>query len=231
MLRDGMTIREAAEVWVHEMNAIPQGVIAKMMRDNPEEWQELTVPAPGDRVYVYEHGSGTIDEVMERDDELVFVVELDEGQTAQVECERDDFEVEYDDGLPMWGTMWTFGDSADDYWLEELGGLRVMSECGFRVYENEDLGYVFGIDGAGYDFYESHWVPLYKKRGLKWHDERAESGSFFMTERRKADLYDDMLGYITELISDSEELVKVLKSIGFSDKEIAYEGLEVVDDE
>lgn len=231
MLRDGMTIREAAEVWVHEMNAIPQEVIAKMMRNNPDELQELTVPAPGDRVEVYEHGSGTIEEVMERDNELVFIVGLDEGQTAQVECERDDFEVEYDYILPIWGTMWTFGDSADDYWLEKLGGIRAMSECGFRVYENEDLGYVFGIDGTGYDFYESHWVPLYKKRGLKWHDERTESGSFVMTERRKADLYDDMLGYITGLISDSEELVKVFKSIGFSDKEIAYEGLEVIDDE
>ena len=23
------------------------------------------------------------------------------------------------------------------------------------------------IDGAGYDFYEAHWIPLYNKRGLK----------------------------------------------------------------
>ena len=30
------------------------------------------------------------------------------------------FEVQRYDSLPMWGTMWQFGDSADDYWLEEL---------------------------------------------------------------------------------------------------------------
>lgn len=26
-----------------------------------------------------------------------------------------------------------------------------------------------GIDGAGYDFYESHWIPLYKTLGYSWH--------------------------------------------------------------
>ena len=45
-----------------------------------------------------------------------------------------------------------------------------MSECGFRIYYSEKYGYFFGIDGAGYDFYEAHWIPLYKARGLKWHE-------------------------------------------------------------
>ena len=73
--------------------------------------------------------------------------------------------------LPMWGTMWSFGDSADDYWLEEEDGLELMAECGFRIYEQEDFGYLFGIDGAGYSFMEAHWIPLYKARGLHWHRE------------------------------------------------------------
>ena len=30
------------------------------------------------------------------------------------------------------------------------------------------------IDGAGYDFYESHWIPLYKARGLQWHETETE---------------------------------------------------------
>lgn len=74
----------------------------------------------------------------------------------------------------MWGWLWQFGDSADDYWLEELDGIRIMSECGFRIYEHEEWGYFFGIDGAGYDFYEAHWEPLYRARGLQWHDPKAE---------------------------------------------------------
>ena len=78
---------------------------------------------------------------------------------------------EYDDFLPMWGTMWTFGESLDEDWARE--NIQIMQDCGFRVYENDDFGIIFGIDGAGYNFYESHWIPLYKARGLKWHDENA----------------------------------------------------------
>ena len=75
------------------------------------------------------------------------------------------------DALPMWGTMWSFGDSIDDSWLEEDNNLQLMSECGFRIYRHCEHGYFFGIDGAGYDFFESHWIPLYKARGLMWHDD------------------------------------------------------------
>jgi len=78
---------------------------------------------------------------------------------------------EYDDFLPMWGTMWTFGESLDEDWARE--NIEIMESCGFRVYESEDFGIILGIDGAGYNFYESHWIPLYKARGLKWHNENA----------------------------------------------------------
>ena len=73
------------------------------------------------------------------------------------------------DFLPMWSTMWSFHDPLDKYWLEK-GGLDAMARCGFRIYTQEDYGYIFGIDGAGYDFLEDHWIPLYKERGLKWHE-------------------------------------------------------------
>ena len=79
---------------------------------------------------------------------------------------------EYDDFLPMWSTMWTFGESLDEDWARE--NIEIMQDCGFRVYENDDFGIIFGIDGAGYNFYENHWIPLYKARGLKWHDKEVE---------------------------------------------------------
>jgi hypothetical protein len=69
----------------------------------------------------------------------------------------------------MWGTLWSFGNLLDEEWLDDKKNLQAMSDCGFRIYEREDYGYIFGIDGMGYDFYETHWVPLYKARGLKWH--------------------------------------------------------------
>lgn len=73
--------------------------------------------------------------------------------------------------LPAWGTMWQFNDWCDSYWLEEKGGLQVLSDCGFRIFKSDEFGHFFGIDGAGYDFYEEHWIPLYKARGLHWHNE------------------------------------------------------------
>ena len=47
----------------------------------------------------------------------------------------------------------------------------MLFRSGFRIYESEEFGYFFGIDGAGYNFYDSHWIPLYDARGLKWHRE------------------------------------------------------------
>ena len=81
-----------------------------------------------------------------------------------------EIDTDYYDQLPMWGTMWSFGESLDEYWLDNKDGIEQMSQCGFRIFKSEEFGYFFGIDGAGYDFYEAHWIPLYNKRGLKWHD-------------------------------------------------------------
>lgn len=178
MVREYNTINEAAHLWVGEFNAIQQGMIEKLMQADPEDWHEVTMPVRGDLVYVYdlpdkvdtlEH-CGTIQSYDEESD--LYCVKLYDGMLISVG--EWDFEVEYDDSLPMWGTMWSFSDSCDDWWLEECNGLRKMSECGFRVYESEEFGYFFGIDGAGYDFYEQHWMPLYKARGLHWHDSQAE---------------------------------------------------------
>ena len=163
------TVREATEAWVHEMNAIPQGMISRLFQDHPEDWTEVTKPSKYDRVYVYENGD--YGEITEIEDDI-YTIELDNGEV--IECETSDFEINRDDYLPMWGTMWSFGDSCDDWWLEEDDGIKKMSECGFRIYESEEFGYFFGIDGAGYDFYSEHWIPLYKARGLEWHDVEKE---------------------------------------------------------
>lgn len=166
MLKTGTTIKEATEEWVRGMNAIPTRMIEKLW---DESWREITPPAVGDRVYVFfdTKGNGEGEIVAINDDE--YKIDLDNART--VTAHEGEFEVIRYDGLPMWGTMWSFEESIDDYWLEKMGGLELMAECGFRIYQSEDYGYFFGIDGAGYDFYENHWIPLYKARGMKWHDE------------------------------------------------------------
>lgn len=172
------TIKDATRFWVGQFNAVPQGMIETLIKADPEDWSEVTEPSRCDRVYVYElpddadtleHGG----EIRSYDAETeLFTVELDDG--TMVSVEEDCFDVERDGSLPMWGTMWSFGDNIDDWWLEEKDGIRQMSDCGFRIYHSEEFGYWFGIDGAGYDFYDEHWIPLYKARGLHWHDDRAE---------------------------------------------------------
>lgn len=178
MTRVYETVRDAAELWVSQFNAVPLGMLDKLMRDNPDEWREVTEPTIGDEVYVYEledewdtlEHHGVISNMTKPGG--IYLIELNDGVSIQIG--KEDFEVERDGSLPMWGTMWSFGDSCDDWWLEEGDGVQKMSECGFRVYEHEEFGWFFGIDGAGYDFYEAHWIPLYKARGLQWHNKEDE---------------------------------------------------------
>ncbi len=40
---------------------------------------------------------------------------------------------------------------------------------------------------------------------------------------RKAELYDNLLGYLVELIGDDDELKSVLKRLGFTSREIKAE--------
>lgn len=166
------TIKEAAQAWVREFNAIPFSILEKLLEINPDELQEITPPAAGDRVYIYNPPAGENEgEIIQREDDL-YTIELDDGTTCVLE--PSEFDVQHDGSLPMWGTLWAFGDSVDNWWLEEHDGLQIMADCGFRIYEQEDYEYVFGIDGAGYDFYDERWIPLYKARGLKWHKEESD---------------------------------------------------------
>lgn len=182
MLGKGVTVSNAAYRWVQEFNKFPQDMISKLMSIDVDGWHEITKPAAGKRVYVFNlpeekqdgtHYEGTENcgEISERVDEDTYIIKLDDGERVMVK--EDDFELE-EDSLPMFGWMWQFGDSDDDYWLEKMGGIQIMSDCGFRIYESDKWGYFFGIDGCGYDFYEAHWIPLYKKRGLQWHDPATE---------------------------------------------------------
>ncbi len=210
-MNNGLTILGATREWVKEMDAIQHSMISELIKHDVDSWTELTVPAYGDRVYVYENDEGgEIIKVKVNDDDCrTYVVKLDSQET--VEIEADDFEVERDSFLPMWGTMWSFGDSADDYWLSDLDGIALMSECGFRIYEHEEWGYFFGIDGAGYDFFEAHWVPLYKARGLQWHDERTLITDESILEQLRAVNVDEaVLERIEGLLVDGEMTINTL---------------------
>lgn len=64
-----------------------------------------------------------------------------------------------------WGTL--FHDA--DLWLS--GRPELAAEAGFIVFESDYFdGYLLGVDGAGYNFYEHHWLPLYEGCGILWHE-------------------------------------------------------------
>ena len=46
---------------------------------------------------------------------------------------------------------------------------REVGETGISAFEI-DGELVLGINGAGYDFYEHHWIPLYEALGYGWHE-------------------------------------------------------------
>ena len=178
-----MTIKEATYKWVNEFNSYPRSMIETLMDADPNSWEEVTPPGRNDRVYCHsENEYGYIRAILDPDDEeeetddyndeeKAYEIELDNGKTIRAKAE--DFDIPNYGYLPMWGTLWSFDDSSDIDWLSNH--LQEMADCGFRVYYHEEWGYFFGIDGAGYSFYDEHWIPLYKARGLYWHTEEDDT--------------------------------------------------------
>lgn len=162
-----ITLHDATHRWVDGFNAIPTSLVWKLVQHG-EDVEEVTVPAETDRVFLY--GVQEEGRVLDYDAGTeTYRVELDSGEVVDGLESFDFCPAGLTGPLPMWGTMWSFDDPLDEDWLEDGDGIRKMSEAGFRIFRQEDLGYVFGIDGAGYDFYEAHWEPLYRARGLRWH--------------------------------------------------------------
>ena len=67
-----------------------------------------------------------------------------------------------------WGWMFNPKCSLDEEWIRE--NISKVEKCGFLVYYSDETGILLGVDGGGYSFWEAHWIPLYNKRGLRWHD-------------------------------------------------------------
>lgn len=76
-----------------------------------------------------------------------------------------------DDDFPMWGWVWGIDNSGwlDNDWVKDH--IKELQDIGFTIIHHEDYGFFLGIDGAGYNFYEEHWTPLYDLLGFKWVEE------------------------------------------------------------
>ena len=72
----------------------------------------------------------------------------------------------------MWSTLFEAKDNTIKDWILENSD-KIIKEAGFTIIdlsrENEgeyETGVFLGVNGAGYDFYEAHWIPLYKIFGV-----------------------------------------------------------------
>jgi hypothetical protein len=83
-------------------------------------------------------------------------------------CDGSEYTMKYPDFFPCsWGTLFAPNEVLDSEWLIEHA--TEVADLGIYVFESDFFECLLGIDGGGYDFYEAHWVPLYKLRGLQWH--------------------------------------------------------------
>ena len=67
-----------------------------------------------------------------------------------------------------WSTLFAPKDSCDLRWFRQ--NADSVARLGFYIFDSEDWDILLGIDAAGFDFYEAFWIPLYRLRGLKWHE-------------------------------------------------------------
>lgn len=72
---------------------------------------------------------------------------------------------EWDEFVPMWGTMYVLDEKAERWALDNIDK---VTEIGLRLYVLTSGTVVLGVDGAGFDFCQAYWVPLYKEiNGIK----------------------------------------------------------------
>jgi hypothetical protein len=80
----------------------------------------------------------------------------------------------------MWGTMFLVNDPVDKERIhallhpvtdeeDDLYGSQEVGQTGIFAFAIDDE-LVLGLNGAGHDFYEHHWIPLYEALGYGWHE-------------------------------------------------------------
>ena len=72
----------------------------------------------------------------------------------------------WDNNYPMWG----YAFSCPEFYVDSAYmNTDKLHELGISVIDHE-TGYYLSISGAGYSFYDAHWIPLFKELG--WIEEK-----------------------------------------------------------
>jgi hypothetical protein len=162
------TEMQATKQWVDSFSAIPGSLIERAYKG--EGMEDLQLLAGGDLV------SDCCDAELKSETVLSPAWRAGAPDTVEHFCSKCnlDCDVHWTGAQYAWpagwGTLWIPCDM-DLSWFKEHSD--DVAKLGFIVYESDECGILLGIDGGGYDFFEAHWLPLYRLRGLKWHDEKA----------------------------------------------------------
>lgn len=167
-----MTVRKATESWVGQFNHVPGSVIEKLgeiddsvILSNSDLFRLIASPTVdclgcGLR---YE-GDLSLEELEQ--------AHADGRGVACGHCSDNDgscWTLGLPDTFPCgWSTLFAPKDSSDIDWLRDHA--EEVAKLGFYVFDSEDFGVLLGIDAGGFDFYDAYWMPLYRLRGLRWHN-------------------------------------------------------------
>ncbi|MDE7425354.1 MAG: hypothetical protein K2N51_16980 [Lachnospiraceae bacterium] len=61
--------------------------------------------------------------------------------------------------FPTYDTMWRFKNGFDSLWIKN--NANKFREIGFRVFDSDIFGIIFGLEDTNFDFYFEHFEPLY----------------------------------------------------------------------
>lgn len=169
MMKKFKDINEATIAWTEGFNEIPYALFELAYGGNDYEGiTDLTPLSKGVKVSFYccDRGTlvGEIDEFNPDSNTATVIVD----GVSEEQVFLDELTLHRSDFLPQAG-VWTFSNTLDEEWATSEKGLQAMADCGFCVFESDELGIFFGIDGGGYCFLNEHFIPLYKERGLLWH--------------------------------------------------------------
>lgn len=164
------TEEEGARFWIgRDFSMIPGSLIERAFKDSPEDLELL---AGGEK-----HCQCCDEPVGRRAptaEEVEQGIEADERGEIDT-CERRDRpcdETRWGGAVHGWPAAHSYLFSPNDRMDEDFirdNADTIADTCGFLIYEADETGIVLGIDGGGYSFFDQHWIPLYRFRGLRWH--------------------------------------------------------------
>ena len=125
--------------------------LENVQRIFPNWYEETLTVEPTDKEVLYNYNKKSMTED-----------ELEDAKMEMMDTQRE----------VMWGTLF---EAKNKFVAEDIidNSDAIISDAGFTIIdlsrENEgeyETGVFLGVNGMGYDFFDAHWIPLYKILGV-----------------------------------------------------------------